>query len=197
MRYRTATLLLLLLLPASATSQAFVRVGAGATASSYFLKDFLVEPVNARQSLAPTAQVLAGWRMSNGIRIGVEGRYALGTWEVVDRGFTDDLGSLKVLTLAAFIDGPLAGALRWEAVAGVLKYQPAAEVGPFSAGAPSPWMIGGGASWTRALNAGLDLVVSARYDYHGFQTSRLDVEGYSSRQSVHRAALILAVERGF
>jgi hypothetical protein len=195
MRFRLA--LLALLLPAALDAQAFVRVGAGVTGSSYFLKDFLVEPVNARQSVAPTAQLLVGWRMASDIRIGVEARYAIGTWEVVDREYTDDLGSLKTLNLAAYVDGPISGSLRWEAVAGVLRYQPESEVGPFGSGAPSPWMVGGGASWSRALNSALAVVLSARYDYHGFNTKRLDTEGYASRQSVHRLGLILAVERGF
>jgi hypothetical protein len=195
MRFRLA--LLALLLPAALDAQAFVRVGAGVTGSSYFLKDFLVEPVNARQSVAPTAQLLVGWRMASDIRIGVEARYAIGTWEVVDREYTDDLGSLKTLNLAAYADGPISGAFRWEAVAGVLRYHPESEVGPFGSGAPSPWMVGGGASWSRALNGALAMVVSARYDYHGFHSKRLDTEGYASRQSVHRLGLILAVERGF
>jgi hypothetical protein len=186
-----------LLLPAAVGAQAFVRVGAGITGSTDFLKDFIVEPVSARQSLAPTAQVVVGWRMASGYRFGVEARYALGTWEVEDHEFTDDLGSLKTLNLMAFVDGRLTGALRWEAVAGVLRYQPEREVGPFGSGNPSPWMAGGGVSWSRPLNAGLAMVVAARYDYHGFNTSRLDTDGYASRQSVHRVGLTLAVERGF
>lgn len=189
--------LLVVLCPAVTAGQAFVRVGAGITASTDFVKDFVIEPVAMRQSIAPTGALLVGWRMSSGHRFGVEARYALGNWEVVDRGFTDDLGSLKTLNLALFADGPITGALRWEAVAGVLRYQPESEVGVFGSGAPSPWMVGGGASWSRPLTSGLTMVLSARYDYHGFSTDRLDTDGYASRQSVHRAGLMLAVERGF
>jgi hypothetical protein len=177
--------------------QAFVRVGAGVTGSTDFLKDFIVEPVSARQTIAPTAQVVLGWRLASGYRFGVEARYAMGSWQVEDREFTDDLGSLKTLNLMAFVDGPLAGALRWEAVAGVLRYQPEREVGPFGSGNPSPWMAGGGVSWSRPLTAAFAMVIAARYDYHGFNTSRLDTDGYASRQSVHRVGLTLAVERGF
>ena len=195
MRFRLA--LLLLLIPAAATSQAFVRVGGGVTASTDFVKDFLGEPLSARQSIAPTGVAVVGWRFARGIRFGIEARYAMGTWEIVDENFTDDLGSLKTLNLALFADGPISGALRWEAVAGVLRYQPEREIGVFGSGAPSPWTAGGGVSWTRALNGALAMVVSARYDYHGFNTKRLDAEGYASRQSVHRVGLMLAVERGF
>jgi hypothetical protein len=177
--------------------QAFVRVGAGVTGSTDFAKDFLVEPLGSRQSLAATGGLLVGWQMASGHRFGVEARYAVGSWEVVDRDYTDDLGSLKTLNLAVFADGPISGGLRWEAVAGVLRYQPESEVGVFGSGAPSPWMVGGGASWSRPWRGGLTMVVSARYDYHGFNTKRLDTDGYSSRQSVHRVGLLLGVERGF
>ena len=195
MRIRMA--FLALLLPAALGGQAFVRAGAGITGSTNFLKDFLVEPVAARQSVAPTAQLVVGWRMANGFRLGVEARYAMGTWEVEDREYTDDLGSLKTLSLALFADGPITGALRWEAMAGMLRYQPESEVGPFGSGAPSPLLAGGGVSWSRPLNAAFTMVVAARYDYHGFNTKRLDADGYASRQSVHRGGLTLAVERGF
>lgn len=189
--------LLVVLAPAAAGGQAFVRAGGGVTASTDFVNDFLVEPIATRQSIAPTGVLLVGWRMSSGHRIGVEARYAMGSWEVVDRGYTDDLGSLRTLNLALFADGPIAGALRWEAVAGGLRYQPGSEVGVFGSGAPSPWMVGGGASWSRPLSSVLAMVISARYDYHGFNTTRLDTDGYASRQAVHRAGLMLAVERGF
>ena len=194
MRYR---LMLLLLFPAGASSQAFVRVSAGVTASTDFVKDFLVEPLAARQSIAPTGAALVGWRFANDIRFGVEDRLAMGSYEIVEEDFTDDLGSLTTLGLSLFVDGPITGALRWEAVAGMLRYQPEREIGVFGSGAPSPWMAGGGVSWTRPLNTSLHVVLSARYDYHGFNTKRLDTDGYASRQSVHRAGLMLAVERGF
>lgn len=195
MRFRLAVLALLL--PVSVGGQMFVRVGAGVTASTDFVKDFIVEPLAARQSIAPTAQLLLGWRMASGFRVGVEARYAIGNWEVEDREFTDEVGGLKTLNLALFADGPIRGALRWEAVAGVLRYQPETEVGVFGSGAPSPWMLGGGVSWSRPLSSAFNVVVAARYDYHGFNSQRLDTEGYASRQSVHRAGLTLAVERGF
>ena len=195
MRLRLAVFLLLC--PGIAAGQAFVRVGVAATKSTDFVKDFLVEPLGSRQSLAPTAVALVGWRMSNEHRIGVEARYGIGTWEVVDREFTDDLGSLNTLTLAAFADGPITGALRWEAIAGVIRYMPEREVGVFGSGAPSPWTVGAGVSWSRPLNDALVVIVSGRYDYHGFNSKRLDADGYAARQSVHRAGLMLAVERGF
>ena len=194
---RLKLLLPTLLLPGILSAQAFVRVGGGMTTSSDFLKDFLVEPLSARQGTSPTALVLLGWEFSNGYRLGVEGRYAVGQWQVLDRGETDEVAGLKTLGVGVWADGPIRGDFRWEAVAGKLSYQPGREIGPFSNGAPSPWMIGGGLSWNRPLSPGLGVVVSARYDFHGFNTDRLDAENYSSHQAVHRGSLTIAIERGF
>lgn len=194
---RSLVFLAVLLAPAPITAQAFVRVGAGVTASTDFVKDFIVEPIGSRQSMAPTVTGLVGWRLPSGNRLGVEVRYAMGTWELADRGVTDDLGGLVTLGVALVGDGPIRGALRWEAVAGKLAYRPEREVGLFSGGAPSPWLVGGGLTWSRPMGGALALVVGARYDYHGFNTDRLDGDDYTGRQAVHRLGLSLALERGF
>lgn len=193
---KPALFLALLALPASVSAQAFVRGGAGITVSTDFVKDFIVTPVTSRQSQAPTIVALLGWRLPSGHRVGVEARYATGTWEVRDDGAPDDLGGLTTLGLALIADGPLRGALRWEAVAGKLAYRPESETGLFSGGAPSPWLVGAGLSWSRAVGQFV-LVPSIRYDYHGFTSSRLDGDDYTARQAVHRIGLSLSIERGF
>ena len=43
----------------------------------------------------------------------------------------------------------------------------------------------------------LRLIVAGRYDYHAFHTTRLQGQGYSGTQAVHRGALTLGLERGF
>lgn len=182
--------------PVSLPAQAFGRVGAGVTLSTPFVKDFIVEPVEAGQSLAPTLVALVGWRLTSGHRLAVEARYAMGNLEVEDRGVTDALGALPTLGLALFADGPLRGALRWEAVAGRLAYRPEHETGLFSSGGTSPWMVGAGLSWSRPMG-GVVLVPAIRYDYHGFNTDRLDGDNYTGRQAVHRVGISLALERGF
>ncbi len=194
---RTALLITTLLVPALLPAQVFVRVGGGLTASSNFLNDFIVEPVNARQSVAPTGVVLVGWQLAGGYRLGVEGRYVMGQWQVADRGEVDDVGTLRTLGVSLFADGPIRPSLRWEVVAGKLGYQPEREIGPFSSGAPSPWLVGGGLTWLRPIGDQLNLAISARYDFHGFSTDRLDADNYSSSQAVHRGALTVAIERGF
>jgi hypothetical protein len=178
-------------------AQAFVRVSVGATGSTDFAKDFIVHPIGARQSVAPTAALVVGWRLASGYRVAVEGRYAKGTWEVDEDGFTDDLGGLGTLALAVMADGPIRGALRWEAAVGQLRYRPEAEIGLFADGAPSRWMLGGGLSWSRPVSVALHLVVGARYEFHGFSSDALESAGYTRSQTVHRIGLTLGVERSF
>lgn len=181
----------------SLAGQAFVRVGAGATYSTDFVKDNAFGPIDSRQSLSPTGVVWLGWRLDNGYRVGVEGRYATGNWQVREDGTTSDVTGLATLGLALMADGPVTGALRWEVAVGQLRYSPERETGVFSRGGTSRWMLGGGVSWTRAVNPTLDLVLAARYDFHGFTTSRLEADGYSRSQTVHRGGLTLGLERGF
>lgn len=189
--------LLLLVAPAAVEAQLFVRLGGGITGSTPFSRDFIVEPLTARQSLAPTVNAVVGWQLDGRHRVGVELRYALGNWEVDDRDYVDDLGALKTMTMGLFADGPLSVPLRWEASVGVLRYQAERQVGVFSGGGGTPWIVGGGVAWHRAVSDGMALVASARYDFHGFNTPRLDAEGYASNQSVHRIGLIIALERSF
>lgn len=187
----------LILLAPVAGGQAFVRVSAGITGSTDFTKDFIVHPIGARQSIAPTGALMVGWRLRGGYRVAAEARYARGTWEVEDDGFADDLGGLGTLGLALVADGPIRGALRWEAAVGQLRYMPEREIGLFADGGPSRWMLGGGATWTRRATTNLDLVVGARYEFHGFSTEALESASYSRSQTVHRVGLTLGLERSF
>lgn len=187
----------LLVAAPAAGGQAFVRVSAGVTGSTDFARDFIVHPIGARQSIAPTGVLMVGWQLTNGYRVAVEGRYARGTWEVEDDGFTDDLGGLGTLGLALVADGPIRGALRWEAAVGQLRYMPEREIGLFADGGPSRWMLGGGVSWNRPASGTLDLVLGARYEFHGFSTEALESASYSRSQTVHRVGLTLGLERSF
>lgn len=194
---RTLALATLLLLPPTLGAQAFVRVGAGATLSSTLVGEVIQTPISQRQSIAPTGQVILGWALPSGYRVGAELRYAHGTLDVDDNGTSDDLGRLATLQVGIMADGPLRGQFRWEAAVGMLRYRPAEATGIFRDGNPAPLTIGAGISWHRPLTPTIDLVIAGRYDFHSFTTDRLTREGYSSSQGVHRGALLLAVERGF
>ena len=189
--------LALLVVTAPASGQTFVRAAAGATYSTDLVGEVIQVPISTRQGIAPTGVLLVGWTLPSGYRLGVEARYASGSLEVDDGGVADDLGSLATLQVGILGDGPIRGAFRWEAVVGMLRYMPERDIGVFRDDSPSPLVLGGGVSWSRPLAPALDLLVGARYDFHSFSSKRLDADGYSSSQAVHRFALTLGVERSF
>jgi hypothetical protein len=190
-------LLPLVLAATPASGQAFVRVSAGATFGTPFVKDFIAHPVEARQSLAPTGAVLVGWPIGHDVRLAAEARYARGNWQVDDDGTTDDIASLATLALALVADGPIGGGLRWEVAVGTLRYLPGEEIGLFANGGTARWLLGAGATWRSPVASTFELVVGARYDFHGFSTSALESAGYSRSQTVHRGGLTLGLERSF
>jgi hypothetical protein len=189
--------LLLLTIPAMAPAQAFLRVGGGATMSTTLVGEVLQTPISQKQSLAPTGQLIAGWRFPSGYRVGAEVRYAHGTLDVDANGVADDLGRLATLQVGVMADGPLRGDFRWEAALGMLRYRPASPTGIFRDDSPAPLLVGGGVAWHRTVSRGFDLVVAARYDFHSFSTERLVRDGYSSSQGVHRGGVLVALEREF
>ncbi len=190
------TLMLLLALPAAAPAQTLVRVSGGVTASSRLLEDFLDGPITVTQAVMPTVAVQVSHTLQSGYRLGVEARVASGATEVNDNGVTDDLGTVRTISVMALADGPVRGAVRWQAGVGTLLYRPSEEIGIWSRGGASRWLVGGGLTWTRPLGS-VDLVVGGRYDFHPFATPRLDADGYGSYQAVHRVGLTLGLERGF
>ncbi|HET9064430.1 MAG TPA: hypothetical protein VFN22_01235 [Gemmatimonadales bacterium] len=184
---------------ATIAGQAFVRLGIGGTMSTTLVGEVIENPISEKQSMSPTGTALIGWSFRQGYRLGIEGRYASGTLEVHDDGSagTDELGGLATLQLGLVVDGPLRGAFRWEATVGMLRYMPEQAIGAFRDGNPTPLLVGGGLAWHHALGHDLRLIVAGRYDYHAFHTTRLQGQGYSGTQAVHRGALTLGLERGF
>ncbi|MEO8479597.1 MAG: hypothetical protein ABI542_08185 [Gemmatimonadota bacterium] len=181
-----------------AAGQTFVRLGAGGTVSSTLVGEVIQNPISQKPSFSPTGTALIGWTFRQGYRLGIEGRYATGTLEVHDGGASadDNLGRLATLQLGLVADGPIRGALRWEAVVGMLRYMPEQEIGAFRDGVPSPLLLGGGIAWSHPLGTAMRLIVEVRYDYHAFNTARLRSQRYSGSQAVHRGALTLGLERG-
>jgi hypothetical protein len=189
--------MLLVVLPAVVTAQTRVRVSAGVTASSTLVNDVVGGPVTVEQAVPlPTVALQLAHTLSSGYRLGVEGRFTSGAVEVTDNAVTDELGTVRTLSVMALADGPIRGALRWQAGVGAMLYRPTEEVGIWSRGGASRWLVGGGVTWTRPLGS-LDLVVGGRYDFHPFTTPRLDADGYGGYQAVHRVGLTLGIERGF
>lgn len=178
--------------------QAFIRVGVGGAVSSALVGEVIENPISQKQSMSPTGTALIGWSFAQGYRLALEGRYTAGTLEVHDDGSSgsDDLGGLATLQVGVVADGALRGAFRWEATVGMLRYMPEQAIGVFRDGNPSPLLIGGGISWSHPVGTAMRVIVDARYDYHAFHTTRLQSEGYSGSQAVHRGTLTLGLERG-
>jgi hypothetical protein len=177
--------------------QTTVRLGGGATYGTDFMKDFIVEPINVRQSLSPTVTLAVLRTLRSGYRVGLEARYATGDQEVSTDGSTDKVAGLTTVAISLLADGPIRGALRWEAALGMLRYRPETESGVFSDGNVGPILVGAGASWSSAVGSTMTVVVSARYDFHKFSTPKLSAASYTGGQATHRAGIALALERSF
>lgn len=191
------TLTLLLVLPAVAPAQTLARLSAGVTGSTVLVEDFRGGPIAVEQGVPlPTLALQLSHTLPSGYRLGLEGRVTSGTTEVTDNGASADLGTLRTISVMALAEGPIRGAFRWQAGLGTILYRPAEEIGIWSRGGASRWLVGGGLTWTRPLGS-VDLVVGGRYDFHPFTTPRLDADGFAGYQAVHRAGLTVGLERGF
>lgn len=190
-------LLLVALAAAPLAGQAFVRIGAGGTVSTALVGEVFVEPISQKQSVSPTAAAQIGWTFAQGYRLAIEGRYASGTFEVHDDALatSDELGGLATLQVGVVADGPLRGAFRWEATVGLLHYMPEQAIGVFRDDNPTRLLLGGGIAWSHPLGSTLRMIIAARYDYHAFNSVRLQTDSYSGTQAVHRGSLTLGLER--
>lgn len=189
--------MLVLTAPVLLPAQTNLRLSAGATASSNLLAEVIGDNISARPSMpAPTVALAISHRVGTTYRAGVEARVTTGTTEIRDGSIDDDLGTLRTIGILAFLDGPVRGAVRWHAGVGLLRYQPAEEIGLWSAGGTTRPMLGGGLTWSRSLGS-VDLVFGARYDIHTFSTDRLASDGFVGSTTVHRGGLTLGLERSF
>jgi len=185
-------------LTGEARAQTSARITAGVTRGTDLVRDELGGPISLGTGMPPTITVAIAHPIGAKYRVMMEGRVARGHVNVDDAGERSDLESLTTIGAMLLIDGPFAGAFRWEVGAGVISYRPAERRGVFSEGGPSPWLLGAGLSWSRAIGrGGLQLLANARYDFHQFQTSQLEARGYSQYRTVHRIGLGIGIERGF
>lgn len=190
-------LLLGALLATPAGAQMSVRLAAGVTMGTPLVEDVLGGPVSLGTGLPPTIALSVAHPVGAKYRAVVEARIGRGALQVDDDGIADDLETLTTIGLMALVDGPLAGAVRWEVGAGIVSYKPAERSGVFSQGGPSPWIIGGGLTWTRPIGSSLEFLAGARYDFHQFRTRQLESRGYTQFQTVHRLGLGIGIERRF
>jgi hypothetical protein len=178
-------------------AQAAVRLSAGATYSSALIDDGVLS-TKLRPAIAPTVGLGLSYPTGKGpYRVLAEVTYARSPLNVVatDNPSHDQLAAVATITTLALVEGPVGGALRWQAGGGAVFYRPTERQGVFQNGGTHRWVIAGGLMWTRALTAATDLLITGRIDAHNFTTNVLQARGYGASQSVQRFGLLVGVNR--
>lgn len=177
----------------SAQTSYYARLGV--TGASKLVTDDIIQPINTRQSLAPT--LFAGVNLPVGgvYQIGLEGALGTGSFHADQKGTRYDLGTLRTASATAQLVGPLLPGLQWRAGLGVLKYLPSDDTGIFAQGGPLAVIFGAGADYRRPALRHWDLMLSARYDYHRFTTDELQARGFANTRGVHRVSLSIGLAR--
>ena len=195
---KPAALALLLVLgsaPAlAAQSEYYVRLGA--TGASTLLRDEIVSPITTRQSIAPTLVVGASVALAPRYGVGLEAALASGGYHATERGVETGLGTLRTASVLLNLSAPLVGPLRWRAGLGTISYLPADKRGIFLSGGRTTWLAGAGLDYRRPLLRRLDLLASARYDFHRFTTDELRARGFAQSQQISRVSLTVGLAGG-
>lgn len=194
-----AILVLALLLTAGTPrlhAQADFFLRAGAVGASRLLRDFVTEPIEVRQSIAPMVVLGGSLPIGPGFRAGLEATVASGGFHSEELGAETDLGTLRTGSLTAFLEGPVWRELRWHVGLGGITYWPADDAGIFARGGDTRFLAVAGADWRRAIHPRWDVIASGRYDYHRFTTDELRARGFSHSQAVGRVSLSVGLARG-
>jgi hypothetical protein len=198
-RMRKTILFLALLLLARVSglpAQVEYHARVGAVGASTLLRDFIVNEIAVRQSIAPMIALGATLPIGPlGYRVGLEGTLASGKFHSSESGDDTDLGSLRTATLLLGIEGPLVRTFRWHAGVGGIKYWPADEAGIFLAGGTTRFLAGAGVDYRRAVLPKWDLMTTLSYDFHRFSTDELEARGFSQTQGVNRVSLSVGLSR--
>ena len=190
----------LIALAASAAPLAAQTAGqfsAGITVSGPLVRDGVLL-TTLRPTVAPTIGIAFALPTGTGpYRALVEVHYARATLRVTDTEFgtTDDIGTLATIDAVALGEGPITGALRWQAGGGAIFYRPSDNQGVFLDGPIHRWLLAAGIVWTHPLGPHLRLLVNGRVDSHTFTTAVLQARGYAGSQGVPRFGLHLGLER--
>ncbi|HET8649096.1 MAG TPA: hypothetical protein VFL95_03580 [Gemmatimonadales bacterium] len=167
----------------------------GLTGASKLVTDEIIQPINTRQSLAPTLFAGVDLPLGKVYRVGLEGALSTGGFHADQKSTRYDLGTLRTASVTAQLVGPLMPGLEWRAGIGILKYLPADKTGIFARGGPLVAIFGAGADYRRPALKHWDLMLSARYDYHRFTTDELQARGFANTEGVHRISLSIGLAR--
>ena len=192
-------LFLALLLPASVSglhAQLEYHARVGAVGASNLLRDFVVNEITVRQSIAPMIALGAALPIGSlGYRVGLESTLASGKFHSSESGSDTDLGTVRTATLLLGLEGPIVQAFRWHAGVGGIKYWPADEEGIFREGGRTRFLAGAGLSYRRPVLPTWDLMTTLSYDFHRFTTGELETRGFGQTQGVSRVALSVGLSR--
>ena len=168
---------------------------AGATAWGTLVGDFIAQDVRAKPGVAPMVVGGVGHSIAARYRAGLELTASSGSLHSEYGDVRGDLGSLRTASMLGFLDGMVAGGVRWQAGLGFIHYFAGDEAGILKS-ATTRLLVGGGLDFRRPLLAAFDLTVAARYDFHRFTTPALRSHGYSGAQGVQRVSLSIGLARG-
>jgi hypothetical protein len=94
------------------------------------------------------------------------------------------------------LHGPIATRLHWRAGVGLLGYWPTEEQGIFLRGGTAKFLAGAGIDYRHPILPQWELMASARYDFHRFNTEELEARGFSQSQGVQRISVTVGLARG-
>jgi hypothetical protein len=180
--------------PLQAQTDYYAR--AGAVWASTLMRDVLGTEVTVQQSIAPMVALGAAVPIAPDYRAGIEATLSSGGYAAEQDGAETDLGTLRTASVLLGLDGPIWRMVRWRVGLGGLFYWPSEDRGIFLQGGPVRLLAGAGADWRSPVLSSWDLLVSARYDMHGFTTDELDRRGFSQAQGVSRVSLSVGLARG-
>ena len=182
-----------LLAATPAAAQAAWTAQAGLAWSTLLVEDDIVDPITVRPGLAPTLLLGVALPAFPKNRLGLEVAVGRPGLDVEEEAGTRDLMTVTTLTATLGLDGRITDALRWRAGLGVISYIPGEDEWLFADGTMTTWLVGAGLTYHHALSGALDLVGSARYDYHRFTTDALERQGFANPETVHRVTVGLGV----
>jgi hypothetical protein len=192
-------LFLALLLPASVSglhAQLEYHARVGAVGASNLLRDFVVNEITVRQSIAPMIALGAALPIGPlGYRVGLESTLASGKFHSSESGSDTDLGTVRTATLLLGVEGPILRAFRWHAGVGGIKSWPADEEGIFRQGGTTRFLAGAGLDYRRPVLPKWDLMTTLSYDFHRFTTGELETRGFGQTQGMSRVALYVGLSR--
>lgn len=192
-------LVLLIVLPtirvAPLQSQVDYNARLGLTFATKLVRDFLIEEIEIRQSLAPTLAFGASLPIAPRYRAGLEATLTTSRYHSTQGNTETDLGTVRTGSIVLGLDGPIWQTVHWRAGIGLLAYWPTQDQGIFLRGGTTRFLAGAGVDYSNPLGRKWEILSSLRYDWHRFTTDELEARDFSGSQGVHRISASVGLAR--